>query len=262
MAYLSEDVNDLSSRVSEEMISRSTKIRYSFIQNIKTIKKILVSKGVNVSDVQKEAVNMSKEIKVQAIRLKDPSVDHAKILKALLNEINMASNRMISKLNIDPNDKVSKILSLSLFGSTAFIYLIKNTEKMTILPVNLASIMFGPIIEEVGVVLYKREGIKLYNTNVFKANRLVTRWLISSIHQGRFIVPMSIMSMPIITLFRTYEEVLNNSKIQKFIKINDEESLKQINVLFICILLGTYIDSILPFIVKSVRLLQGLSEGH
>jgi hypothetical protein len=260
MAYLSEDIDDVSSRLSEEMLSKCTKIRFSFIQNTKIAKKILVDKNINIVEIQREAVSLAKKLTPQVIRLKNPSIDSKKIFKFLLNDINIASNNMVNRAGINQNDKVAKILALSLFGSTSFIYLIKYTEKMTSLPVNTASLLFGPIMEEVGIFLYNRDEIKLKNTNVFKYSRPVTRWFINSMYQGKLIAPMSVISMPLITIFRSYDKLFKNRKIQKFIKFNDEVALKRIIIIFMCFLLGIYIDDILPFIMKSIKLLDSLHE--
>lgn len=259
MAYLSEDVETLSGRGSKELATKYQKVRTVFIQNIRTIKKILTERGVDVFAIQKEAIGLMRHIRPRVMMFKDPNYDRPKMLKFLLNDINMASNKLISTMGI--TDKATKILALTLYSSTAFISLVKYTEKMTVLPVNMASLLYGPIIEEVGVFLYKKDGIKLNNSNVFKTSRPVSRWLFASMYSGRMIVPLSIVSMPIITIFRTYEETFSDPKIQKFIKLSDEKSIKDVLVLFICFLLAIYIDDILPFIMKSIRLLDGLSEG-
>ena len=263
MAYLTEDTKVYSSRLAKTIATRYPKTKQAYLNNIKLCRKILSEKGYDIVAIQSYAIRVAKDLRPMIININNPKIKNIKNLKMLLIRINIHANKFIAKLGIKEDDKTCKLLSLMLLSSTVFQYCIKYDAKIGYLPINLASIYFGPIIEEVGGILNKRDDLNLSISNTFKPVRPVTKWLTSSIYYGVFKVPFSITSISLVTIDKSNKELLKDERIQKFIKIKIEEGKtdKTIDQLFYCLLYGIFIDDVLPYTIKIIRLVDSLTNA-
>lgn len=166
-------------------------------------------------------------------------------------KLNLFVDKMLEDLNINPEDNKTKLSALMLFSSTFFTMTVRYIEKMSIMPVNLTALYFGPLFEELGTILNKKYEMGMTSSGAYTKARPISRWVVTSMFMGRFRVPYNIVSMAVNTINKTNMQFLSDPKIQRFAKVKlDENSLSTVNQIFAMTVLGTFIDNITPYIVK------------
>lgn len=249
---LLEDMNDFSSKVAKSLPSKINTIRSAYLSNISEIKSTLSSANIDPKNIQKQAIILAKDLRTMTRRLRDnPSSNKPQFIKLMMVKINLFVDKLLEDSNIDPEDNKLKLSTLMLFSSTFFTMTVRYIENLSIMPINLTSLYFGPLFEELGTILNKKYEMSMTSSGSYTKARPISRWIVTSMYSGKFRVPYNIVSMAVNTINKTNSQFLSDPGIQRFTKIKlDEEALETVNQIFTMTVLGTFIGNITPYIVK------------
>ncbi len=249
--YLKEDKNVIINRTVDLIKSKGpSKIKQTFIKNLKLTKEALKKKGVDVPRLQKEAINTANRIKPLAKKLMTESGNRASILKTIMNTINTDANSLIDSFSLD---RSTRLFAACFFIQICFMFLAKIIIGGSLFPLLICAIFVSPIIELIFKKLASNESEETKNIFIglldkFAGSRFLTLVLIS----GIISIPFALFILSINMLYEIYNKLLSDEKITDPAaksKLNDINK-KTLIVVFFCILFAVFFKNLTPYLSR------------